>query len=277
MSLPKHHAKALLKKAGISDLPVNPASIAQGLGIDVVEDDCEGYSGMLLVVDGQALISVKAGIREQSRKRFTVGHELGHFVIPEHITKENNSFRCTDKDINNFDRKGGKEFEANEFAAELLMPEDLFRKRIKLKSLSYALLEDLTSEFETSLTATGIRFVELSGDYALVCCENSCIKWFFKGEEFPFFLRAKGDRLSDDSVAIDFFRGDELPISFQSVPGDAWLDDYRLRGGHDVEISELSVAQPFYKQVLTFLYFDGEYDEEGESNGELDGHLRFRG
>jgi hypothetical protein len=36
------------------------------------------------------------------------------------------------------------------------------------------------------------------------------------------------------------------------------------------------VAQPFYNQVLTLLYFDGEYDEEDESYGELDGHLRFR-
>jgi hypothetical protein len=55
------------------------------------------------------------------------------------------------------------------------MPADIFKKRIKRKDLDYGLLEDLTSEFETSLTATARRFVELSGDYALVCSENSCI------------------------------------------------------------------------------------------------------
>lgn len=272
MGSPSQHARILLKKLKISSLPIDPFQIAETIEIIVKEDDCEGYSGMLLVFNGHALISIKSTIRENTRKRFTVAHELGHYRIPEHL-RGRTSFKCTDKDLDTYE-KGSKEFEANEFAAELLMPEDIFKKKIKLKDLDYGLLEDLTSEFETSLTATARRFVELSRDYALVCSENSCIKWFLKGEDFPFFLRAKGERLSEDSVAIDFFRGDELPGSCQTVPGEAWLDDRRLR--EDVEISELSVAQPFYNQVLTLLYFDGEYDEEDESYGELDGHLRFR-
>jgi Zn-dependent peptidase ImmA (M78 family) len=276
MGSPSQHARGLLKKLKISALPIDPFQIAENMEIVVKEDDCEGYSGMLLVVNGQALISIKSTIREHTRKRFTAAHELGHYRIPEHLIGRT-YFKCTDKDLDTYE-KGSKEFEANEFAAELLMPEELFKKRISPKDFDRGLLEDLTSEFETSLTATARRFVEISGDYALVCSENFCIKWFLKGDEFPFFLKAKGERLSEDSVAIDFFHGEGLPSSFQPVPGDAWLDDYRLRERDDVEISELSVAQPYYNQVLTFLYFDGEYEEEddAESYGELDGHLRFR-
>lgn len=48
----------------------------------------------------------------------------------------------------------------------------------------------LTAVFETSLTATGIRFVELSGDYALVISKNAQIARFVRGRNFPFFINA---------------------------------------------------------------------------------------
>lgn len=274
MSLAKYHAKSLLKKFAIKTVPVDPYIIAGEMGVTVTEDDCEGYTGMLLVVDGEALISVKQSIREPSKKKFTVGHEIGHFSIPEHITKERFIFKCTDKDLNTFGKKGDWEAEANEFAAELLMPEDIFKETIRLKDLSYNLLQDLTNKFETSLTATGIRFVELSRDYALVCSENSCIKWFVKGEDFPFYLNGNGG-LDEESMAIEFFRGKTLPKSFQTVPASAWIEDDRLKD--EMEIKELSLPLSFYNQVLSSLYMEmPEEDEEREYLEELDGYPKFR-
>ena len=274
MSLAKYHANSVIKKFSIKNLPVDPYRISKEMEIEVVEDDCEGYTGMLLVVAGQALISVKSSIREYPKKRFTVAHEMGHFSIPEHITEERYFFQCTDKDLNTFDKKGGREAEANEFAAELLMPEDIFKEKIRLKDLSYNLLQDLTSEFETSLTATGIRFSELSGDYALVCSENSCIKWLIKGDNFPFYVRGEG-KLANESIAIEFFRGKKLPKSFETVPAFAWLDDYKLKG--DMDVQELSIPLPYYDQVLSFLYMEPrEEDEDDEYLEELDGYPRFK-
>lgn len=275
MSLAKYHAKSLLKKFAIKNVPVDPYIIAREMGISVMEDDCEGYTGMLLVVEGQALISVKSTIREYSKKRFTVGHEVGHFSIPEHITAERYFFQCTDKDLNNFDKKGGEEAEANEFAGELLMPEDIFKERIRLKDLSYNLLQDLIDEFETSLTATGIRFMELSGDYALVCSENSCIKWFIKGANFPFYISGSG-KLGEESMAIEFFKGKTLPKSFETIPASAWIEDYRLR--NEMEIKELSIPLAYYNQVLSFLYIE-PYEEDEEADEyleELDGYPKFK-
>lgn len=273
MSLAAHHAKSLLKKLAIDSLPIDPYEISERLEVFVKEDDCEGYTGMILLVDGQALISIKSSIREQSRKRFTVAHELGHYSIPEHLAGRT-FFKCTDKDLDTFDKKGSKESEANEFAAELLMPEEFFRERIRLKDLGYDLIEELAAEFETSLTATGIRFVKLSSDYALVCCENCRIKWFFKGVEFPFYLRSEG-KLDKESMAIEFFKGRELPKTFETVPAYAWLDDYKIRD--DLEIQELSIPLPYYNQVLTFIYADTPAeDDEDEYLEELDGYPKFR-
>jgi hypothetical protein len=52
MSSPSQHARGLLKKLKISFLPIDPFQIAEFMEIVVREDDCEGYIGMLLVVNG---------------------------------------------------------------------------------------------------------------------------------------------------------------------------------------------------------------------------------
>jgi len=274
MSDAAHHAKSLLKELGVASLPVDPYAIARAIDIEVCEDDCGGYTGMILVVEGEALISVKSSLREDSRKRFTVAHELGHYRIPGHLLGENTVFRCMERDFDAFDKNGDKESEANEFAAELLMPESLFASRIWSKELSYELLRELLSEFNTSLTATARRFVKVSGDCALVCSEGSSIRWFVKGKNFPFYLRSAG-KVSDDSVAIGFFEGGMLPRSFGHVPSHAWLDDHRQKG--DASVRELAVSIPYYNQVLSFLYVESDDEHyKDEYVGELDGCLKFR-
>jgi hypothetical protein len=277
MSLATYHAKALLKKFGIKNAPIDPYGIAREMSIEVKEDDCEGYVGMLLVVDGEALISVKSKIQEYSKKRFTVAHEIGHFSIPGHITPQKYIFQCTDNDLSNIGRIRVKEAEANAFAAELLMPEEIFREKIKMDDLSYELIQDLTSDFETSLTAASIRFVELSGHYALIVSDNSSVTWSLRGDNFPYYVRSNG-RLDSESIAIEFFRGNTLPKSFEPVAADAWLDDRKVKG--DTEVRELSIPLTRYNQVLSFLYaepdeIDSE-DEEDEYLEELNGYPKFR-
>jgi Zn-dependent peptidase ImmA (M78 family) len=77
---------------------------------------------------------VKASIREASRKRFTVAHEIGHFVMPHHRRLKN---VCEEKKIESFDLNLNRpEIEANEFAAELLLPTAVLTKRFNLRELS---------------------------------------------------------------------------------------------------------------------------------------------
>ena len=274
MSVPKSIAKGLLKELSISTLPIDPYDIANQLEIEVSEDKCEGYTGMIIVVNGNALISVKMSIRELTRKRFTVAHEIGHYRIPGHLTKNNLFFKCTDRDLNTFWEHNSKETEANEFAAELLMPEKDFRKIIRQKELTYDLLRDLTDKFGTSLTATSFRYVELSGNYALIRSENSVIKGFFKGGDFPFYVRGDGP-LDNECMAIEFFNGKDLPTTFEAVPVGCWLDDYNVE--EDMEILELSIPLPHYNEVLTFLYTDEYVEDDADEYLEaLDGYPKFK-
>ncbi len=275
------YAAKLRNELNYTKIPVDPVEIAIQKGIEVSEDDAEGYTGMLLVVDGEALIAVNRVIREPTRKKFTVAHELGHFAIPGHITPERTLFQCSDRDISSLGKADNKEFEANWFASELLMPEDHFRKRVQYKDLSKSLLDDLCAEFGTSLTATGMRCVTFKPEYAMIFSENSRISWFHIGDEFKYFLDARpGSPVHRDSFAYDFFKGIPIPDSFNAVPSYAWTGDSKLRNSS--RVMEMSIGSSTYNYVLTFLFVDHKeededgYDDDSDDYGEIDGYLRFR-
>lgn len=57
-----------------------------------------------------------------------MAHELGHLCTPSHL---NETYYCTIEDLNNYQEKKPAEKEANEFAAELLMPRSWLTQAIK--------------------------------------------------------------------------------------------------------------------------------------------------
>lgn len=61
------------------------------------------------------------------RTRFSIAHELGHFHIPSHRKRPSRPCREDDMDARaDTDPGRNYEWEANDFAAELLMPRSLF-------------------------------------------------------------------------------------------------------------------------------------------------------
>ena len=262
----KIFAKKILNSYGKISLPINVNEIAKINDISIEEVVVEGFEGILLAQNKNAIIGINKKIREPGRKRFTIAHELGHYHLPNHLTEQKSIFQCTQQDVTN--HKDGIENEANEFAVELLMPEELFKEKIRHKTLSYTTIADLAEQFQTSLTSTAIRFVQFSHDYAMVFSTNGFIKWIKKGKAFPYFLSP--GKLSDDTFAIEFYKNGELPQTFQEVPAHAWAD----RVSPSKIMKELSIPLPYYNSVISFLYVE-EADEDNDVE-ELDGHLRFR-
>ena len=83
------------------------------------------------------------------RQRFTLAHELGHFVLHR---DSHASFNCDKESIyTGADTLKQIEREADEFASNLLMPGDLLRQRITGKWINFHLLGDLAKEFGVSL------------------------------------------------------------------------------------------------------------------------------
>lgn len=122
-------ARALRQKHGLIELPVDVQRLAHLEGVMVDPTDFgDEISGVLVKSHGHAVIGVN-GRDAATRQRFTIAHELGHyllhsdrdlFVDKDYIVHHRDAISSTGYDP--------LEVEANQFAAELLMPADSVRK-----------------------------------------------------------------------------------------------------------------------------------------------------
>jgi Zn-dependent peptidase ImmA (M78 family) len=111
---------------GGAPIPVPVESIAEDLlGLAVEQAEMEG-SGMLLPAERRILVN--AG-EPRTRQRFTVAHELGHWICHAHERPEAAPAYCRADEIGLDPQAKMREREANIFAAELLMPENAVRAR----------------------------------------------------------------------------------------------------------------------------------------------------
>lgn len=236
--------------------------IAMSLGAYVRERDLEGCEARLVRKGNMGIITVNGNIPEEGRKRFAIAHEIGHFIL--HTGTQ--LILCDEEDMHVWKESKAREFEANEFASNLLMPYGIFSRFIKEGQPTFDVISDVAKEFRTTLTATALRYVGLSKEpCALVVCRNGHIKWYRKSGSFNFHVRV-GEKLSFDTLAFDFFDGVELPKDPDSVPARAWL-----AGEIDEEsdIFEQSISLGNYGVVLSLLCIGDDvrttyrrYDEE---------------
>jgi hypothetical protein len=100
------------------------------------------------------------------RQRFTLAHELGHFVLHRN---SHASFNCDKESIyTGADTLKQIEREADDFASNLLMPGDLLRQRITGKRIDFHLLGELAKEFGVSLEAMCIRLIKFTEQRAVL-------------------------------------------------------------------------------------------------------------
>lgn len=133
--------------------PVDVQAIATALGLSVFEDDLvEGVSGILRkdVHGGTSGYSILVNRQHPTnRKRFTVAHEIAHFVLHrDALTNdliEDEFYRALSNKL---------EWEANDFAADILMPWSLINR---LSDKGIRSLPELATALGVSKQAIAIR------------------------------------------------------------------------------------------------------------------------
>jgi Zn-dependent peptidase ImmA (M78 family) len=156
-------AEQVLAQAKVTAPPVDVLRIAHDRGIRVrfgaLPND---LSGFLVHEKDKALIGVNS-LHPKARQRFTLAHELGHYLLhptDNFVDRKFILFRDT-RSSQAIDRR---EMEANEFAAELLMPELFLQKLLKGETVD---LEDedrvaqLARRFGVSNQALVFRLINL--------------------------------------------------------------------------------------------------------------------
>lgn len=158
-------ARKLLKEHGTT-LPIDIAAIVKSQGIGVrLQPMEESVSGMLVIRDDHA---VTVGINQShhpNRQRFTLAHELGHFLLHGKRTRVFvDSSTMFFRDGLAAEGTDKVEIEANAFAAELLMPENVLREithHQPLDAFDDRAIQSLAAKFGVSVRALTIRLTKL--------------------------------------------------------------------------------------------------------------------
>lgn len=125
----------------------------------------EGCEARLVAGKHQAVISVNNVGSSLGRQRFSLAHELAHWLCD----KRTGSFLCAKTDIGpqNAEAKS-VESQANGFASQLLLPTYLVDPWLASRSASLATARTLATEFRSSVTAAAIKLIKRTPHVAMV-------------------------------------------------------------------------------------------------------------
>lgn len=263
--MPSKSAASLIRERNIrypSEIFIR--DIAMSLGAFVRERELHGCEARLIRKGNMGIISVNTMIQEEGRKRFAIAHEIGHFIL--HTGTQ--LILCDEEDMHIWKDSKTREIEANEFAASLLMPQEIFIEFIKTGQPTFQVINEIAKEFRTTLTATALRYIDFSKEpCALVVSKEGVIKWYRKSDSFNFHVKV-GEKLNFDTLAFDFFDGMDLPQAPDCVPARAWLAG---KIDEEPDLVEQSISLGSYGVVLSLLWICEDiktiyqrYDEEPE-------------
>ena len=271
---PERLAEAILAQLGKSSAAIPIEDIAYALDIfEIRYEKLESYEGALLTTPerdtGSILVNAKSA---KPRRRFTLAHELGHYLNIWHKPHDEAGFMCNNRDfkVGNLIVKPAltaheiQELQANQFAIALLAP----KQRVIALSNDDASVRDvlrIAAELELSKEAAARRYVEThAGKIAVVFTQNGDVKYPTKSPSCPSLAVRKGARFLTALVR------EPGEISHEEIEIDLPAIDGRAR-------SKTAEAETFHQEgghAFTILSFEKEGEEEDETGVE-DTYERF--
>ena len=164
-------SEAMIAAALRAELKVPPMAdledIAAKLGLKIVEVSSKSFEGALLrsarTLSGRILLH--RDIREIGRRRFTIAHEIGHFLL-----HSDRRIPCSTRVIEGWKEDQPKpEREADSFASELLLPTTDVIERVNNRWPSIKVIVDLADLFGSSLMAAARKFCDVALRHVLWC------------------------------------------------------------------------------------------------------------
>lgn len=224
------HPEILLQNYGIVEpSEIDLETLAWLCGAKVREEKLDGCEAKIFGRKDKAIIIVNSKSSEQ-RKRFSIGHELGHWYYDKgraltcHANDE--SVGCN----HSLYSATHPERVADDFASNLLMPNYMFQPLVRQYERScFRAIEQLKDCFNTSFTATALRFIDISPEPAMLVCydSNGKMAWFKRCPDLPDKLFPKR-YLDTDTLAYEVFSGKSNRGYVGRIPADAWFDDDSL-------------------------------------------------
>jgi Zn-dependent peptidase ImmA (M78 family) len=279
-------ARELVRKVKPIAIPVPVELYAHEVGAVIrPQDDMDAdEAGYCFESNGKRFICTNCTDRSE-RQRFTVCHEVAHLRLG--LPSQHGSGPWW-----SYEKRPLAEILCDVFAAELLLPYDLFHPEAEKASIGMSSIDDLAERFQASVTATGSRYAAVvSSPVAFVLSEHGKVRYTSRSKplkDAPAWIPPRLD-IPEGSLSKKV-RAGITAESRGAVDADLWFSDWERGGTLVEEVRHL----PQWDQTLSLLWFEdleipgrkirderGQiHEDETEEEAllpELDGQLRWTG
>ena len=164
---PRARAAEVIEDLNLKLLPIPLEKIVKKYNATIIErtDFGDDLCGMIIKQDGKFVIGVNKN-HPATRQRFTIAHEIGHMLMHSEIIDKVH----IDKTFNYSLKRDGRskigedrmEIQANQFAAELLMPSKFLQKELESGYVDFENgFEAIAKKYGVSVQAMSIKMTEV--------------------------------------------------------------------------------------------------------------------
>jgi Zn-dependent peptidase ImmA (M78 family) len=227
-------AEEILHQVMVTDIPIDVLQVAEELGLFVQETTLSGDLDGCLVTDGRVGgVLINKAIEDPRRRRFTLAHEIGHFVLHKDLPVVREQVDEVGSFFHSMNEK-----QANTFAGYLLMPPHSVPEDLGKNPPSLAQVDDLAESFDVSLAAALRRIVrESHWRCALVVTRDGIVQWAVRSPYFESYIPT-GTRPHRDTSAALLLRTNGPNEDSTRLPAAAWTQGPLVE--QDAELSEES-------------------------------------
>jgi len=170
--LDNNHAVDIRKFLDTNNIRFRECDLGQDKNNQPIIGACKSQGLKKLIVINSAVIMY------EPRRRFTIAHEIGHLYLHQQ------NFCCTATDFELWRDKRNKEVEANQFAADFLLPQDVIESELNKGDLSFKSIDEISNRYLVSLTATALRLLKESKDNVIIVLhDGKKVEWAAKSND----------------------------------------------------------------------------------------------
>jgi Zn-dependent peptidase ImmA (M78 family) len=281
---PEKLVTLILKAEPNLPIPVPVEDLCRRLDIiEITPLETDGFEGGLITDSERSNGSILVNQASHPyRRRFTVGHELGHFLIPTHMPDQPGRFLCSRDDMNllsanESDRRSRMEVEANKFSSLLLIPPPALRASLRGQTPDLEHMVTLAGEYQVSKLAMSRAYAERHPEpVAIVVTRNGKILWSYRDRiKFPFIQPNSGSPVPGGSI---YHRGRHQPnvaSEMSECLPDNWFEVQRGTRAPSL-LEQVYMQRDGYALILLQLLKSDEDEEEEERDLERSWSPRFR-
>lgn len=234
----------------------------------IEEIHTDGFEAALVTdeLKSAGAILVAAG-RDRRRRRFSIAHELGHFLIPAHRPDTGSQLQCSTDHFRMFTadeqrRRSRIEAEANRFAALLLMPPPLLRAQLaSIRRPSIGDIIRLSDHFEVSKDAMARAYADYTRAAVafVVISSGKVLRSYRKSGNFPFIAVTSGEAVPAGSLYHSVPKTPGVQSGEEECEPTCWL------GERDARLVELLTEQVLIqREGFALLMLQAELRDEDE-------------